>query len=221
MDKFDIRSAKLISIIGLILFIFVMVIANAYKYLPSNTADIPEVNSEINLPANNSDNDNEYDSNESEATEEEAVNNDESRDNRKTAEPEDINSSGNEITPLENIDSDNSISESNNSYEDIINNAKQFKEDKQLVKAISEYQKALNIAENSKQKAECYEEISTIYAISKKYGTALSYAQKAYNLYPSTSREILLARLYYKTGSTDKASDRINNVLRRDFNLDN
>ena len=203
MDKFDIRSAKLISIIGLILFIFVMVIANAYKYLPSNTADIPEVNSEINLPANNSDNDNEYDSNESEATEEEAVNNDESRDNRKTAEPEDINSSGNEITPLENIDSDNSISESNNSYEDIINNAKQFKEDKQLVKA------------------ECYEEISTIYAISKKYGTALSYAQKAYNLYPSTSREILLARLYYKTGSTDKASDRINNVLRRDFNLDN
>ena len=126
MDKFDIRSAKLISIIGLILFIFVMVIANAYKYLPSNTADIPEVNSEINLPANNSDNDNEYDSNESEATEEEAVNNDESRDNRKTAEPEDINSSGNEITPLENIDSDNSISESNNSLRKINSLLKQF-----------------------------------------------------------------------------------------------
>ena len=68
--------------------------------------------------------------------------------------------------------------------------------------------------------ARSYEEIATIYAIVKRYGTALSYAQKAYNMAPSSSREMLLARLYYKTGDIDKATRRINNVLQRDFSSD-
>lgn len=211
MDKFDIRSAKLLSIIGLILFIFIMVIANAYKYLPSETTDIPEVNSEISQPADDNNVENNF-SEETDNTVEETTS-----DNQ----PEETVSKE-EYTPLENIDSETkNVSEAESSFSNVMENAKQFKEDKQLVKAIEEYQKAITLAENSKQKAECYEEISTIYAITKKYGTALSFAQKAYNLCPSTSREILLARLYYKTGSTDKASDRINNVLRRDFNQDN
>ena len=54
----------------------------------------------------------------------------------------------------------------------------------------------------------------------KRYGTALSYAQKAYNTYPTSSREMLLARLYYKTGDLDKATKRMNNVLQRDFASD-
>ena len=57
-------------------------------------------------------------------------------------------------------------------------------------------------------------------AIVKKYGSAMSYAQKAYNLSPSTNRELLLARLYYKTGDVDKATKRVNNILQRDFSID-
>ncbi len=62
MDKFDIRSAKLIAIIGLILFIFIMVVANAYQYLPSENSDIPSVNNEINLPADEDNNSEDSDS---------------------------------------------------------------------------------------------------------------------------------------------------------------
>lgn len=95
-----------------------------------------------------------------------------------------------------------------------------YKNNKQYVKAIEEFQKIPAITNDKAINAKSLEEIATIYAIVKRYGTALSYAQKAYNLYPSSSRETLLARLYYKTGDIDKATKRINNVLQRDFSLD-
>ena len=98
--------------------------------------------------------------------------------------------------------------------------AGKLKKDKQYVKAIEEYQKISTITQDTDAIAKSYEEIAAIYAIVKRYGTALSYAQKAYNMSPSSSREMLLARLYYKTGDMDKATRRINNVLQRDFSAD-
>lgn len=225
MDKFDIRKAKLISIIGLILFIFIMVIANAYQYLPTETTDIPDVyTTETREQEENLDNN----------TAEETANQEEektSADTNKIVEKANTrennlerNTSDDNLTHLENIsDESEEYSERTEvkTFDKTFAEAKTLVDSKQLVKAITEYQNALTLAENSKQKAACYEEIARIYALAKKYGTALSFAQKAYNTSPSTSREVLLARLYYKTGNADKASDRINNVLRRDFNLDN
>ncbi len=98
--------------------------------------------------------------------------------------------------------------------------AEKLKKDKQYVKAIEEYQKISTITNDTNTVAKSYEEIATIYAIVKRYGTALSYAQKAYNMSPSSSREMLLARLYYKTGDIDKATRRVNNILQRDFSAD-
>ena len=98
--------------------------------------------------------------------------------------------------------------------------AQKYRRDKQYVKALEEYQKIPSITNDTVTVARSYEEIATIYAIVKRYGTALSYAQKAYNMAPSSSREMLLARLYYKTGDIDKATRRINNVLQRDFSSD-
>lgn len=98
--------------------------------------------------------------------------------------------------------------------------ADKLKKDKQYVKAIEEYQKISTMTNDTNTIAKSYEEIATIYAIVKRYGTALSYAQKAYNMSPSSSREMLLARLYYKTGDMDKATRRINNILQRDFSAD-
>ena len=98
--------------------------------------------------------------------------------------------------------------------------AEKLKKDKQYVKAIEEYQKISTITNDTNTVAKSYEEIATIYAIVKRYGTALSYAQKAYNMSPSSSREMLLARLYYKTGDMDKATRRVNNILQRDFSAD-
>jgi hypothetical protein len=62
--------------------------------------------------------------------------------------------------------------------------------------------------------------MADVYGIVKRYGTALSYAQRAYNAAPTTSREMLIARLYYKTGEIDKATKRVNNILQRDFSND-
>lgn len=224
MEKFDVRTAKLVSIIALILFIFIMVINNAYNYLSDSSDNTATTNNEIILPT---------DEEETISTTEESTEQKEeestaaSKENRDTA-TESVLPAKNEIPSLETFaenETDQIVNEQENlaeteTYEKIINRAKEYKQNKQLAKAIEEYQKALNLASNAKEKAECYEEISIVYAITKKYGTALAYAQRAYNLSPSTSREMLLARLYYKTGATDKASDRVNNVLRRDFSQD-
>ena len=91
---------------------------------------------------------------------------------------------------------------------------------KEYTNALNKYQEILSLVEDVDAKAKCYEGIATIYAIGKKYGSALSFAQKAYNLSPTSSREILLARIYYKTGDINKATTRINNVLQRDFASD-
>lgn len=98
--------------------------------------------------------------------------------------------------------------------------AGKLKKEKQYVSAIEEYKNISTITNDVNTIAKSYEEIATIYAIVKRYGTALSYAQKAYNMSPSSSREMLLARLYYKTGDIDKATRRVNNVLQRDFSAD-
>ncbi len=98
--------------------------------------------------------------------------------------------------------------------------AGKLKKEKQYVRAIEEFQKVSTATNDVDVIARSYEEIATVYAVVKRYGTALSYAQKAYNMSPSSSREMLLARLYYKTGDIDKATRRINNVLQRDFSAD-
>lgn len=220
MENFDLGKAKLVGIIALILFIFIMVIANAYQYLPTENSDIPDVNSEISQPVDNTDNtsDENSDNEDNTAAEEEEDAQPEVKEKR-TTEPKVTKS---EITPLENIsdNNDNNYASSDSTFENTFSEAASLVEQKQLVQAIEKFQEAVKIAETTKQKAECYENISKVYALAKKYGTALSFAQKAYNLAPSTNREILLARLYYKTGSTDKATERMNNILRRDFSMD-
>lgn len=104
-----------------------------------------------------------------------------------------------------------------NELEQVLNNAKQARENRKFAAAISEYQKAISIATEPSLKADVYEEMALVYAGLKRYGSALAAAQKAYNLAPSSNREILLARLYYKTGDYEKANNRANNVLKRDF----
>ena len=218
MENFDLGKAKLVGIIALILFIFVMVIANAYQYLPTENSEIPDVNSEVSQPVDNTDNpsndDNSNEEDNTAAAEEENAQ-PEVKENR-TVEKKVEKA---EITPLENI-SDNNDESSDSTFENTFSEAASLVEQKQLVQAIEKYQEAVNLAETTKQKADCYENISRVYALAKKYGTALSFAQKAYNMSPSTNREILLARLYYKTGSTDKATERMNYILRRDFSMD-
>ena len=97
---------------------------------------------------------------------------------------------------------------------------RKYKAERQYVAALEEFNSIKDLTIDKKIISESYEEIAKIYAISKRYGTALSFAEKAYNMNPSSEKEMLLARLYYKIGSIDKATRRVNNVLQRDFGED-
>ena len=100
-------------------------------------------------------------------------------------------------------------------------NAIKLKNEKKYQEALNQFVEIAKNNNDDKLKSSCYEEISQIYALNKKYGTALSYAQKSFNLTPNTRRELLLARLYYKTGDITNATKRVNNILQRDFIVEN
>ena len=98
-----------------------------------------------------------------------------------------------------------------------IYNGKKAKTNKNYTEALNEFQKAANLTDDKELQAQSYEGIAEVYAINRKYGTALSFAYKAYNNSPSSAREMLIAKIYYKAGETDKAINQMNSVLKREF----
>lgn len=230
MNKFDLHSAKFICIILGICFIFVMVIWHAYSYLPEK--DLANIGNgqEIKLPQDNEPNEEEMTEVEEESNDENVNNNDDVKfDSNSKNNEQAISEKSNVVKPepLESISEDGSALENNantaetvSSIEKMLENAKNYQHEHKYSAAVSEYQKAISLTSDSEEKALCYENIAKIYATTKHYGTALSFAQKSFNTSPSTAREVLLARLYYKTGDVDKATNRINNVLTRDFSVD-
>lgn len=217
MEKFDIKSAKYVSIILLICFIFIMVIWNAYSYLPPKAQDFPEAKQELRLPDDNEGIGVKREINEGANSEEENSKEEESREVFGTIKVGENQGFEEVSVPESAINTEVVVQSETETYSQIFERAEKYMFEKQYVKSLEEFQKASLLAENNASKAACYEEIANVYGIVKRYGTALAFAQKAYNLAPTTTRETLLARLYYKTGDIDKATKRINNVLQRDF----
>ena len=234
MNKYiESNSKKFLIMLLLICVVFLVVIIKAFEYIPVTDKDavISRNNIEnINKPAPDS---------EETASENENTENIEKKTLDINLTPDFVEKPKTEplkeekvVEPLENItdlpkDAADANSEAKpveltpeEKAEKIFITAQKYRKDRQFVKALEEYQKIPTITNDTATVARSYEEIATIYAIVKRYGTALSFAQKAYNMSPSSSREMLLARLYYKTGDIDKATRRINNVLQRDFSSD-
>ncbi len=211
MERFDIRDARLISIIVIICFIFAIVINQAFQYLPPQSGrheisvEAQEKINQINIA-------------ESKSADNKNISEDSQIKEEIVEEIKPVQEIKEEIMPLESINEkdlqsvdtiDNPLVEADNLF---IN--------KDYKAALEKYKEIADSTNETLVKTMCYEKIANINAILKHYGSALSYAQKAYNLMPSTSLEILLARLYYKTGEIDKATSRINRVLQRDFAYD-
>ncbi len=234
MNKYiESNSKKFLVMLLLICVVFLVVIIKAFEYIPVTDKDavISRNNIEnINKPAPDS---------EETASENENAENVEKKTLDINLTPDFVEKPKTEplkeekvVEPLENItDLPKDAVEANSEAkpveltpeekaEKVFITAQKYRKDRQFVKALEEYQKIPTITNDTATVARSYEEIATIYAIVKRYGTALSFAQKAYNMSPSSSREMLLARLYYKTGDIDKATRRINNVLQRDFSSD-
>ena len=232
MNKFEeFESKRFFIILALICLLLLSLVIGAFQYMPEPADNNVTRNSNVE------------EINESNPSEDENSNADEEskeeQDNKSTEKELNVKlpKYGDESEKLENIEElPTEAKEANETSalneeksveltpeekaEQTLSQGVKYKNNKQYVKAVEEFQKIPSITNDKAINAKSLEEIATIYAIVKRYGTALSYAQKAYNLYPSSSRETLLARLYYKTGDIDKATKRINNVLQRDFSLD-
>ena len=95
--------------------------------------------------------------------------------------------------------------------------AEALRTEKKYESAVYEYEQMAKLSNDNKIKAKWYEEIAITYAVMKRYGTALPYAEKAYNTEPNIQRQFLLARILYKTGHEDIATEKIDEILKGDF----
>ena len=212
MEKFNLSNSKYYWMAGFIFFIFILVIWQAYSYLPANINE-ERVFGALNLPGDE------------EVTQ--RPDNPADIERREVRYSRESRFDKNDIATRDDIDE--TIDERESESRAIQENAREPIEKVRSIKsgtsgdylrAAADYIAEAELTQDSNSKAQNYAEAAKAYASLKRYGTALSYAQKAYNLYPTTEREVLLARLYYKTGEYDKANIRMNNVMKRDFSLD-
>lgn len=213
MNRFDLKVSKYILIILVVCITFALVVMQAYTYLPDENENNPFPNEyEENIDRNNKTNYTQNDERQNEITRKENSNEDnqysEEEKNRFKENLPNIDKSS-----VENIENTNSI-------EKQLKFARELKSQASYREAMSIYKEVYETCDDIKIKGYSLEQIATIHAIEKRYGTALSYAQKAYNTYPNTQKEVLLARLYYKTGDEEKAKTRLEYILKRDFDQD-
>ncbi len=214
MNNFDLGSKKYIIILAIICIVFVLLIAKAFDMASNsenedfNSAKEPVVNTVVNnnVPANVNTQEEEIQEEnsqfESEYTDESEFDNEEIQDDE--SEEEATKPEAEELSLEEKAAARLYI-------------ATKFRTTNQLDRAMYDYQEVAKKSQNSEITAMCYDGIANIYAISKDYEKALSYANQANNLMPATSREMFIARLEFKLGKEEDAKNRIANILSRDF----
>ena len=247
MEKFDFDSKKYVLLLVLVCLVFFILIVKAFDYLPESEENSVKRQNNITIDENYNSpiQNNNYSEEQTEQkqldqssgtfvlNESTISNNEESttalvKENPKFDEIKAPAGVG--LEPIEEAENASTASDDKKSVETemtpqekaelALMTGNKLKKMNDLKGALAEYQKVPELTKDKELVAESYEGIATLYAITKRYGTALNYASKAYNTAPNSSREMLLARLYYKTGDIDKATRRVNNVLHRDFSDD-
>lgn len=236
------NSKKYIFLLVIICMVFGFLIIKAFDYLPDNQVeDIDNTEtSNINKIIDNTTNKN-YNGKDSEDEEHEDDSYSEKKINTKSGilyqDPLTVNSqeqieeinaphgSINETTIYneeENNNHDNEnaqgLSNDEKALRAIINARKLTKAGNQT-DAINSYNKVQELTQDNELLSEAYEGIAELYAKDKKYGSALTFAAKAYKASPSLSGELLIAKIYYSAGKTDTAITRVNNMVKRGFTV--
>lgn len=230
-ENYDFNSKKFLWLLVLVCLLFVILIVKAFQYLPvdDNNAQTSQENViNDNSQAEIADKENEDADNADEETSSAAENADKEHKSGKILIDDSDKPELEEIDAPEGINIDEeqppkkqdevsaALSNEELALRAIISAKKNFK-DKDYSQALEEYRKVPNLTNDSELIAMSYEGISELYANSKRYGTALSFAAKAYNVSPSISREMLIAKIYYRAGNTENAITRVNNLLKKDF----
>lgn len=213
MNKIDIKMLRALILVVLLFIVFGAAITKKTQYLPSK--ENPNMQSVVDVQPND-----------------EIINKDSNTENVQESANENksetvsveskevVSDTKSDLPELDKITENNSEILDNEAISPF-DNAIKLKNEKKYQEALNQFVEIAKNNNDDKLKSSCYEEISQIYALNKKYGTALSYAQKSFNLNPNTRRELLLARLYYKTGDITNATKRVNNILQRDFIVEN
>ena len=201
MGNFDSKTAKIMIALIAIFTMIVVCLPYAYRNVQKSTTNEIEQSNVYSVPVDNDEvNPNNI---------RDRLNKEDNINEEKTK-----NERSSKKFKLEEINEDEKVSEVNIN---IFEKADSLRADKMYESAVYEYEKIAKFAEDNKIKAKCYEEIAITYAVMKRYGTALPYAEKAYNTEANIQRQFLLARLLYKTGHEDKAEESIEEILKGDF----
>ena len=224
MKNFDFESKKNLIIIALVCLLFAIFIMKAFEFIPKDEVNEP-TNDHINIEQMNKvsnsenlnseeesdvDTDFEQDTEEDIEEESELLSDEESSDN---AEPVAKNNST--LEPLETI---SEVGKESISYISVqFSDAENAVNQKSYAKAIKIYNSIISSNSTIEEKAKSYEGLASVYAKEGEFGNALSYAQKSYELSPSSSRELLLARIYEKLEESELAKQHMENVLKKDF----
>lgn len=222
---YNIKMSKYTFCILIICITFAGIVMQAYTYLPSGNKHYENISELINNETITPQTNNNKEITKENYKEENNEISDNDEDDLENIEEKSQNSQEydrrNHKLNLEPLETElDKKAQNNNDIEQLLKNANELKNQEKFQEALSIYKTAHSDSTDEETKAFCLEQISTIYAIERRYGTALSYAQRAYNTIPSTSREVLLARLYYKVGNIEKANSRMENILKRDFEQD-
>jgi tetratricopeptide (TPR) repeat protein len=201
MENFDSKTAKIMIALIAIFTMIVACLPYAYRNMQNNPETEVNQSEDYSVP---------IDENYGQNRIKEQNNNDEiTKDEEKQKNKKRIS-----LNKLEEINEDESIPEiKTNEFE----KADSLRAEQKYESAVYEYEKIAKSTDDYKVKAKCYEEIAITYAVMKRYGTALPYAEKAYNTEANVNRQFLLARLMYKTGHEDKAAEKIDEILKSDF----
>lgn len=225
-NNFDFASKKTMLILLFICMIFFLLIIKAFDYLPDeqdmsnneNNEELVYPNHEVKTEninktedqvdsSKDDDSDNEISEQDEALKVEQKNTNEELKDvqaSSKVRTPEPTEA----LIPIEEGVSDlNSSKIQENTPPNIEDSARQSFEKAVSLKQNGEYDAALEVYRsilandsNKKYSAQCYEDMANIFAIQKRFGSALVYAQKANKIEKTPSRERLIQTLLQKTG---------------------
>lgn len=214
MYKIDLKSLKIFTYTSILCVFIALIIMPAYNYLPEESINIS--------PSNGFKSDMLNFENRSSGTssQEKTENKTETYNSTPVSNINSEETNRPNFEEIEELNYTDEIQVKTDTYTETLTIAEELKNKHQYKDSLIKFKEALNYTSNPDNISLCYEEIANINAIEKQYGIALYYAQKAYKIKPSQPLEILLAKLYYKTGDSESAQKHIDRIVKDEFITD-
>ena len=231
-----ILSKKYVILLILICVIFLILVAKAFEYIPSSDNAEKRVRNETGTQSYNQEsinknsnyNENKYDEND-EYEDDYREQQDKKNEYTKYKSKKNANSQGdsNYYEEVEEVNAPhdsiyesnvyvNNNSNDNNGLSEYLK-ARKYLSEGNFSKALSELEKAKNLTSDKELLSLIYQGMALTYANNREYVTALSYANKAYDVSPSLAGQVLIIKIYKASGQTDQAITRLNNIIEQEF----